>query len=558
MHTLGNWAWHGLFFAGRQLRGALAGLPLILVLASLALVLEASHKFHIFDDAMLTLVSKLKPPAPTEVLHDKLVTVMVTRQMFETELNRKLPIDKVALRTVIEALGEQEPKVVAIDVDAIPDGPPPPEGSSQAPPMQEAILTLLQRGIHVVAVSYPRLTEKHASQARDWRRLYCKAAVDIKDTGKGKGKLYWASAWLQSEGGGDSVLRYSPPGKAEKVAEENESLLPLGLVLWAATETAMESGTRAGANATVPPNQPAGRAEALRRQASAYCETVLASNTGHAKPSKPASGARAPDEPDALINYFGRTPLELELSSIRELKLRKLDLQGKAVMLGVSSFEKVDTHLTPLGQLPGAVVHSLVAASVGVPLAEDHLMAFGLDVLMGYVFMVMLLGLREGSKAVEARAPKAHTLLRLINVATPLIPLLITALFVLVCMPRLTSSGLWLNPLPVLMGLLIHLYAELTEREAGHEVSLGKEEPDVAWRSSPRQFFKLFLAQLAASLIAPLVAWWKNWRSLALLTRSWHTVHGVMWFDLGAWLAMRVISLALIVWGLSILTHWPP
>jgi hypothetical protein len=494
-------------YIGALLRHGLVYLPLIIFLASLTVLLEQRHAFRTFDDGVLAVVASIKGPPSIELTHPDIAAVLISRKMFETELGRRLPIDKVKLTAVIGALAELNPKVIAVDIDAIPrESQSPDKKDVLALPIYQIIAPLLQRGISVVAVSYPRSANEEAG-ARAWRQQICEASSELLTNGEvGKpGKLWWASTWLQAEGRGLSVIRYHDPKDAEALRVADASLLPLGMVLYAAAGI------------------PGPYKEKLERLAD-YC--------AESKKSPTQSGAhpRAPD-PIPFINYFGDKPAEIEIESSDELRLMGATLKNKAVVLGVRSFEGVDEHVTPLGRLAGATVHALVAASIARPLVEGHA-SFLVDVAAGYVFTLLFLLLRDVGRLLKSRWPDANYLNGLLSGLSPLLAWFVVAIALLASAPNAAAAGLWLNPLPMLIGLLVHLYVEL----APHQEEEG---------GSARPHSLVTVAKNWRRRVFTTATQWRRFNDLSMAVRA----------DVLAWTIMQSAMFLTVFSALRILLH---
>lgn len=428
--------------AGMVVRQSVHSLPVVVALALVTLVLEQHlEPFRAFDDGMLALVSAQMPVPSVQDDEAGVTVVMVTRPLFDSALGRSLPIDKERLAPLLNVLADKAPSVVGIDVDAVPVTGSPGPGAVQQLPLFEPVSAMLRQGTSVVLVSYPRPAKQSAQQARDWRIAWCEQAAGLHpEPGRSKGRLYWASTWLEPEGRALSVVRYSGPEQYPRMAAQDGGLLPLGLVMSVAARLA-------------------GSHQIQLAAAADYCalKPIPVEQTS-AEGGKP---------PLAFINFFDKPLRVVEMTDPVDFARTDQGLEGRAVILGVSSFAGVDEHTTPLGRLPGAVLHALVAASVGATLRVDHHFAFFADVLFGWLFVLMFFCAVRVQSCVVKACPAVPTAAYVLNFGVGLCPLVLTVATILCLAPQLAVNGLWLNPLPLLVGLLVHLYIELSQPHHG-------------------------------------------------------------------------------------------
>lgn len=416
-------------------------LPLIVFLASLTLVLE--EQFRAFDDVVMGAVVSIKGQWDPEDVHERLSTVVIGQELFKKLLGRQLPFDKSKLVDVLRLIAAERPAAIAVDVDAIPRTTQSTAEVEQLP-MFQAIRPLLEKGIDVVLVSYPSSDDAEAVSDDLWRKKYCAAAKLL----NGGGKLWWASTFLQVEGHATSMIRYYSPTQARDLLNAGEALLPLGLVL-AGLVDPKKVGSSPGID---------------------YCAGPVIAP----KPSEEAKHLHE-IEPGAIVNYFGARPQTLTLQTSDRLPLAPQPLRFGVVVLGVESFPGVDEHVTPLGRIPGASAHALVAASVKTEKTEQqrHRMAFVVDVLVGFLFVVVFhfaMAIRDLCAEGFARA---RSVISTLNIAFPVLALAGMLYLALYISPRIGVCGYWVNPLPMFLGLLAHLYLDLVSAAKGrpHEAS---------------------------------------------------------------------------------------
>jgi hypothetical protein len=140
-------------------------------------------------------------------------------------------------------------------------------------------------------------------------------------------------------------------------------------------------------------------------------------------------------------------------------------IAGKIVFLGLRSFGALDEFVTPAGRKAGAVVHAYVANSMlSGPLRANHLWAALVDFAIGLLFsmiaMCTLSVLERWHRTAPNLAGAAHI------VFLPLLLAVFVAL-VLLLMPWFMARAVWLNPLPMLLGLTAHAYWEAIEGKKG-------------------------------------------------------------------------------------------
>lgn len=464
----------------------LAALPTIAFLASLTAFLSSCSAMRSLEAAMISTAVEVAHPfrgSAAESQDEKpgnaprISVLMIPRTAFQREWEGKLPVDKEKLAALVRRLGEAVPRVVAIDIDAIPVQPaPPPKAPRQAdePPLVAAIRSLLEKGISVVALDYhapspqeaadhgtregkqPGAAQKERKERGDgWRSYLC-------DTTRGEAaaKLYWASPFLDLAGESSGVLRYPTAHQAEQTAAAGQGLLPLGLVVAAAAQ-AHGASSRGTSSDSIE--------RSLMKDHADHCKSA----DDRLRAGMPLQGGVAPP-PNGVVNYFAKDVIEfipLEHVSDEELK----QFAGKVVVVGIDSYPSVDEHPTPIGRQRGAVIHALIAQSFFDKLSENHLLAWGVDVALGAAFVLLFFLFHAWGEAIRSRAQEAFAVARVVSLLVPLVPLVLLVPCVVVSAPILGFHGLWLNPLPMVIGLAIHLYAELTQSAHGGGASSAGE-----------------------------------------------------------------------------------
>ncbi len=442
MKTKVLWTWtrHFAHYVWGLVASGVIYLPLIVFLASLTLVLDDHQVFRAADDGVIGAVAALRGPADPEDPDPSFASAIISRDLFAKELGRTLPFGKEKLERTLQLLNKEGPKLIAVDVDAIPRSVPSTAAATDQP-MFQAIRSLLDNGTSVVLVSYPSRTFDEELAAFAWRRSFCAAASHGEP---GKGKLWWASSYLDVEGRGTSVIRFHGRDQAEALEAADGALLPLGLVLAAIVD-------------------PRKKLASLREKAD-YCAKALGT-----PPAGTNALTRKAPAPDSFVNYFSKMPEQLWISCATTLPKGAESLKGKAVVLGVQSFEGVDEHATPLGKLPGATVHTLIAASVSGAGEAGHGLKFMFDVAVGFLFVPLFHLLQGIRDAVSRNWPRADSVVRVLSVLLPLLALAIASSLLLAFAPKIAAGGVWINPLPMLIGLLAHLYVELIPDSETHQ-----------------------------------------------------------------------------------------
>jgi hypothetical protein len=462
-------------------------IPVVVFLASVTLVMENFHTFRAFDDKVLAGVMSTRGPADIEKEPGPFTAAIISRELFTTDLERRLPFNKEKLAGALQLLAAERPKVIAVDVDAIPRGIKPTDDVTDVKDVQpqemfKAIKPLLQAGIAVVLVSYPGVATEEADAYR-WRMKFCEAAKMLPPQPQPLGRLWWASTYLEAEGSTLSVLRYHSLTQMDAVKRADGSLIPLGHVL------AVASGLLHLDQQT------------LVRQAD-YCAKPPMAPTSAADLAQPR---KAPD-PDNFINYFSEVPTSFQIGPNKKIPMG-LPLKGKAVVLGVQSFEGVDEHSTPVGRLAGALMHAFVASSLlQPPLAETHRGPFAVDVIMGYAFVLLFHGLQDFRNWLSSLWPRANALRRLASILMPMIAGMTTAGLLIWLGPVAATEGLWLNPLPMLLGLTAHLYLELIPGgRRAHSIDGALRRWKRRTLVTPRNWIRL--PRLKSDLRAEVIVW---------------------------------------------------
>lgn len=454
-------------------------LPLIAAFASLTLVLDTHFDFfRVFDEHVVGFA------ASRQANHDDVNMVfsawVVSPQLFSDAkaFKRTLPVDKEKLGEIIGRFTKA--RAVAIDVEAIPQdkvltGPDLDNKEVKGLPMFKAIMPLLRQGVNVVLLSSGN--QKDEVSAFYWRRSFCAAAKSVADAAKSGARLWWATGYLETQGSGMSVLRYFSPEQSKKRVNAgiDEGLLPLGVVLAVA---AGEAGRFQASLAT--------DADYCTRQSDTQPPVKVASGAARAAQVEHA------DKPTEYINYFSDRPLEISIESMGGLPQGgPLEvLKRGAIVLGVRTPDGIDIHGTPVAPMLGAHLHAMVAASVGKPVSQSHGWAYLVDIVVGYLFVVFFHAFQDIRAFVIrkwfANAPSAQ---RLVSLACPIAALLATCVLLMLA-PLAAAYGLWLNPVPMLLGVLAHFYLELIDPpQAGHVPSVRKSLGD--WVVRARQVFTL-------------------------------------------------------------------
>lgn len=450
-------------------------LPMLLALASIALALESFHWFEPLDAAMLGTVNAISDgadaisdPAPPE--NPVALTLLVRDEAFNETFGRRLPADRVALGKAIDEVASAKPSVLAIDVDIAPIDPIPSDQDPWKTAPFDSIRKALEQGIHVVGVVYP------GRAGDDWIARLCKGLGSTPP----QGQLYLANADVSYEDISPSIIRMPPPLGPLHERKPSEEAPPKKTV----PNPPLSLGLAAGLAA--PDVPPSSRTLPYRQQAQALLEhsTLCALPKFH--PLTHSGGAASThDKPprNELIHYRAPRVLQ-EVRHYQEdfaapgARWRQL-ATGKVVVLGLSAFESLDLHYTPIGLQHGATIHTAIAASVFKPLRPNHAAGFRFDVLVGLFFLVVhgLLGVF----AVWAHRHHMQFIPSLIQVLAPVLALAAAVFLAAHRAPTLLFTGDWINPVPMLLGLCIHTYAEGLHAGA-HPASHGHKHLGDWWR----------------------------------------------------------------------------
>ena len=191
---------------------------------------------------------------------------------------------------------------------------------------------------------------------------------------------------------------------------------------------------------------------------------------------------RWPDSTDRLsaVRFIGQHPEKfvssLSVDSIAHLREMSPRLNDRVVLIGMQSFAGIDEFVTPIGTLPGTLVHAHVVNTTDMRIRKSIESAFPLlaDVVLGILTVIVLSTLHRISAAplISSVSPNLSALAELLG---PLLGFVFFALLTLWACAGLYSVGLWCDPLPMLVGLALHVYAG--HRTASVQPKRGGDHP---------------------------------------------------------------------------------
>jgi CHASE2 domain len=186
------------------------------------------------------------------------------------------------------------------------------------------------------------------------------------------------------------------------------------------------------------------------------------------------------------------------------LAIGQNSISGKIVLIG-ANYGQDDLFLTPVGEKYGVNIHAAIFDSKEAPMREFHWLNLILDVAFGILFGILVHSYWgkyfEFATSADSEIdtplglPKrqlAHTwLFKLIGLY------LLFLLILIFCSFCLLSGGLWLNPISIAIGMLVHGFAESSvnvAKEQLRELRRVVSPPDVANKQERSSLISLFTA----------------------------------------------------------------
>jgi CHASE2 domain-containing sensor protein len=353
-----------------------------------------------------------------DVIHDEApalqadrstLIVKISRSYYETEFHERSPLDPRVLDQIIQVITTSRPSQLAIDLDLSPS--PSDMDLVGAVTAREAMadkLKLLATHGGRVLIVLPGVTSTPAEQVRkaEWAGALCQAGIELADPNLG----------LSHTPVGISLLKYV------------DELPSLGVLM--------------------APEPPSGLC-ASRNEDGKIPTLMLAPNTAAASlMNATESGERKRinfkgfEEPD-IFPLVTRQDIDKLAHLLASSKWKTIVLAG--------NYSEADLFQLPNGRtVSGAEVHAAVAYSIQHPVKPNHVLAFLMDLAIGVLVGLALHKLWHGYKDTPFLYVKALCLFGAVTVFTiPIIGLLFT-------MPELLARNMWINAIPLLIGLFIH------------------------------------------------------------------------------------------------------
>jgi hypothetical protein len=357
------------------------------------------------------------------------VALLVSRELFETALRERSPLDPRVLDQIVRGIADSRPTQLAIDLDLSPS--PSDADLPGAEAARASVLHYLQamasQGTRVLVV-LPGVSATPAEQARkaQWAGTVCQAGVELADTSLG----------LSHTPAGLSLLKY--------VAE----LPSLGVLM-------AERG-RAGLCAS--------------RNADGSLPTLMLSPNGAAASVMNASHS----EDRVRINFKGfnatRVLTLTTLDDIAQLPQRLALAQARTVLLA-GAYSAADSFMLPNGrQVTGAEVHAAVAFSEAHPVQAQHALAYLIDLVVGCCVGLVLELLWHAYQKSHLVYVKAACLGG--ACLTIALPILLLWFF----MAQMLAADLWMNAVPLVIGLAIHGIMETLHSDHAAPALVGGEK----------------------------------------------------------------------------------
>lgn len=480
---------------GRLLGDVLAHLPAVLVLVAICVIAHGRETYAKLEGFSVMLVGAI---APLEELPNEIkgtVAITAEPEFFSKVYDGQLPLNRLKTAEILTTLAGGVPRLIALDVDVAPTGEA--VATKETDELIKAIRGALNKGINVVAVTYPQ-THEDRKKVRDGgvRRLCAELhgspakSGDTLPNERPPGRFFLASPILTPEEPFDIVFRVVKH-KAHEHHDDQRLFAVIGAVLAGQTDAGLCKGGKI-----------------------ADADLLKIDNVERKWPDL---------EHMHRIRFTGGEGVppvvRIPVSSPEKLNQFVKKIHGSTVLFGVRSFDRLDEFLTPAGRIPGVQLQAHIANSWAEGMKQNFVLAAALDIGIGLAFVLVYMLMHSGFKCIDQlNATHLSSLLRL------LLPLAVFGAFL--CAVLWLSSwqfgkGQWLDPLPMIAGLALHLYAESSEHgHHGHPTLRGWFiDTASAWRNS----FKWD-------------GWFKSWDNHVLsLTRS--------------------AMIALVVWGSYLVVH---
>ncbi|MDT7838753.1 hypothetical protein [Aquabacterium sp. OR-4] len=559
--------WPGLGLLARQrLRqawpqmraGARHGLPVVLWLACILYWCEQAHLFHAFDewamsralgrqietrDAIQWQTQAAKNPWLTRLVVRDQAHEPISSDQTRLRLDQDKPFSRVRLAEYLEQLNKslpaEPPSVIGIDVDVTPlEDSPSDAGSAQR--LKNALLKLAERHV-VVAAALDRREQAHVAARNAFMRDLCTGANKQGQVPR----LAFASIAVASERG-KALIDVPYESRNRKAPTSFHSgavpaVFPsLGVVLGeAAARYVLEPGANGGAPTT--------RWGQQDDQHGPQTLTTLCQQANGSQPTTLDLAAAASDGASTLPHYYEprhlntarADPLIQTFEIDSPADLLHISLPTRVLLISVDDDTASDQHLqlrltdATRHLVPGDRIHAVTAIGRAFPLQPSHGLAWLVDLAVGMVFAALGHALKPGQR-MRRHYPMAGLCLGLIG------PLALGGLGCWLAdglSAKLLWQGVWLLPVPMMVGMALHAYGEAGmpahDHDHGHEGAHGQAAPSTAqgrrngwatvrngasrlrhWLTPPAAD-----AQDSRSRADQLAAWWlASWGTLLLVT----------------------------------------
>ncbi len=430
-------------------------LAVVLVLVSASAILESGHVFRPFDDVALSIAmlnikdGRYNRTVDPNESSGPVAVVLISEKMFESKFDRRLPVDPTKLARIIEEIVKADPRRIAIDIDIAKgnnaitkdaETEPTPCGGDASNPLHVALCGALTVGIDVFGITYARQSKNGRETRNEHLRAIC-ALRPPSDKAK------------------------HPPAIFQIVSSQLKTLQRSAIDIPYFTGQPPALGIAAAC---------AGSSYSCRGftgNEPNYCALIDQLEIDASLPGVDDDGrpAKTPGNNPAAhaFDLIQFRPAEnqvrrLIIDSLVGLKAQAPFLHDKIVFLGLKSFANLDSVVTPVGLESGAVVHAAIANSMLMekPLRPDLAIAIAVDFIIGLLFAALATCTYN---RLARHREKAPSIVGTVGVLWLPMQLAFFSYIILLLMPLFLASGVWLNPLPMLLGLTAHAYWEARE-----------------------------------------------------------------------------------------------
>lgn len=439
--------------AWRWLAAEVTGhLPVVLFLTAICALAHHHAGYRWVEWMTVKLVASLsmggKGQLPGE--HGRIVAIIGTPTLFADDFGGRLPLDRTKAAELVDAVAQGCPRLLALDLDVAPlhfDAAA--SAAHDSGPLVAAMNRARGRGIDVVATTFPafgsRVKTRNEGLAAICREMteadFAQTPTQPCADRKLPGRFVLTDPMLEVE---------EPFGLFFRIYEPHNVEWKLG---------------RTVARLMGPNPDEVGRSYGLCRATDHVEAGMRLYEDQLADIDRPAA-AWPPSAKELVMLRFHGMPEDKRVTSasvdtVADLRDAAARLKDRAVLIGMQTFPGVDDFLTPVGRLPGPLLQAHVANTLDEPIWKplQNWFPFVADLILGVVTVVVFMGLRRqwGTLGIESLSPH---LAALVSLLAPLLGLVMFTLLVLWTCARLFSAGLWCDPLPMLVGLALHVYAD--------------------------------------------------------------------------------------------------